>query len=128
MIRSRGLVEKRTSPEHERTMLQSYLVDDNGICAVKENPTMRTNIRIGAVDLDVEGSYPNGGVCLNISKETTKKEIISVQGVDEHTRRMCTINLSAGHVNALEICTNLLGMPTLDQMLESFTQSTALSI
>lgn len=128
MIRSRGPVEKRTSPEHARTMLQSYLVDDNGICAVKENPTMRTNIRIGAVDLDVEGSYPNGGVCLNISKETTKKEIISVQGVDEHTRRMCTINLSAGHVNALEICTSLLGMPTLDQMLESFKQSTALSI
>jgi hypothetical protein len=38
------------------TMLQSYLVDDNGICIVKENPTMHTNIRIGAVDLDVEGS------------------------------------------------------------------------
>ena len=37
-------------------MLQSYLVDDNGICLVKENPQLRTNIRIGAVDLDVAGS------------------------------------------------------------------------
>jgi hypothetical protein len=68
---------------------------------------------------------PNSGVCMNLSKETTKKEIISVEGVDEHTRRMCTINLSAGHVNALEICTNLLGMPTLDQMLESFNKTLA---
>lgn len=37
-------------------MLQSYLVDDNGICLVKENPNLRTNVRIGAVDLDVAGS------------------------------------------------------------------------
>ena len=37
-------------------MLQSYLVDDNGICLVKENPHLRTNVRIGAVDLDVAGS------------------------------------------------------------------------
>ena len=86
---------------------------------------MHTNIRIGAVDLDVEGSYPNAGIAYNMSKETTKKEIISVEGVDEHTRRMCTINLSAGHVNALEICHDLLGMPSLDQMLESFNRQIA---
>ena len=65
---------------------------------------------------------PNGGVAINISKETTKKELSSVEGVDEHTKRMCTINLSAGHVNAVEICTNLLGMPSLDQMLEAFNK------
>jgi hypothetical protein len=103
-------------------MLQSYLVEDNGICLVKENPNLRTNIRIGAVDLDVAGSYPNTGVAANISKETTKKELSSVAGVDENTKRMCTINLSAGHVNAVEICTNLLGMPSLDQMLEAFNK------
>ena len=68
---------------------------------------------------------PNAGIAYNMSKETTKKEIISVEGVDEHTRRMCTINLSAGHVNALEICHNLLGMPTLDDMLESFNRTLA---
>lgn len=103
-------------------MLQSYLVDDNGICLVKENPSLRTNIRIAAVDLDVAGSYPNAGVAKNISKETTRKELSSVEGVDENTKRMCTINLSAGHVNAVEICTNLLGMPSLDQMLEAFNK------
>ncbi len=70
----------------------------------------------------IEYHDPNGGVVFNISKETTKKEIVSVEGVDETTKRMCTINLSAGHVNAVEICTNLLGMPSLDQMLESFKQ------
>jgi hypothetical protein len=31
---------------------------------------------------------------------------------------MGTINLSAGYVNAVEICTTLFGLPTLDQWLE----------
>lgn len=62
---------------------------------------------------------------MNISKETTKKEVISVENVDEQTRRMCTINLSAGHVNAIEICTNMLGMPSLDEMLEAFNNEIA---
>lgn len=66
--------------------------------------------------------HPNGGVVFGISKETTKKELTSVEGIDETTKRMCTINLSAGHVNAVEICTNLLGMPSLDQMLEAFNK------
>lgn len=64
-------------------------------------------------------------MALNISKETTKKEVISVENVDEQTRRMCTINLSAGHVNAIEICTNMLGMPSLDEMLEAFNNEIA---
>jgi hypothetical protein len=37
-------------------MLQSYLVEDNGICLVKENPHLKTNIRIACADLDVAGS------------------------------------------------------------------------
>jgi len=74
----------------------------------------------------IECHDPNGGVAFNISKETTKKEVISVENVDENTRRMCTINLSAGHVNAIEICTNLLGMPSLDQMLEAFNEEASI--
>lgn len=85
--------------------------------AVKKRKSNLTNL--------IELNDPNGGVALNISKETTKKEVISVENVDEQTRRMCTINLSAGHVNAIEICTNMLGMPSLDEMLEAFNNEIA---
>jgi hypothetical protein len=105
-------------------MLPAHLVDDNGLQCVEEDPTLRTNIRRSVADLDVAASYPNGECVFNISKETTKKELISIEGVDEYTRRMMGINLSGGATNAVEICTNLWGMPSLVQLLQAFEDHT----
>ncbi len=104
-------------------MLPAHLVDDNGLCCVEEDPTLRTNIRRSVADLDVAASYPNGECVFNISKETTKKELISIEGVDEFTRRMMGINLSGGATNAVELCNNLWGMPSLVDMLKAFEAS-----
>lgn len=76
--------------------------------------------------LDVSASYPSGEVVFNISKETTKRELCYIDGVSEHTRRMQGINLSAGPTNAVEFCTEMFGLPSLQQMLESFERENAL--
>ena len=68
----------------------------------------------------MSASYPNGQVVGNVSKETTRCELIRVQGKDETTKRMATINFSAGHVNAVEFCTSMYNMPELDTLLEAF--------
>lgn len=102
-------------------MLPSHLVTDSGLCLIEENPNLRTNIRIGTSDLDVAASYPTGEVVCNISKETTRKELISVEGIDETLKRMNTINFSAGHVNAVEFCTSMFGMPELDTLLAAYS-------
>lgn len=107
-------------------MLPSHLVADNGLKIIEENPELSTNARAHIGDLDVAGSYPNGECALNVSKETTSKEIIELEGVDEHTRRMGTINLSAGFVNATEIAVTLFGLPSLDQWLEAFNEESSL--
>ncbi len=65
---------------------------------------------------------PNGGAALNISKETTKKEIISVEGVSDRLVRMSGINMSSGFTNATEIATCLFGLPQLDEVLDAFLQ------
>ena len=70
--------------------------------------------------LDVTASYPLGGIVFNISKGTTKNEIIAVEGVDEVTMRMQTINFSAGPTNALEFGTLMLGLPRLDALLVAY--------
>lgn len=101
-------------------MLPAHLVADNGIKVIEEYPDLRTNIRRDVGDLDVAASYPNGGAVFNISRETTSKEIVQIEGVDEYTQRMAGINLSGGHVNAVEICTNLFKMPPLAKILEEF--------
>jgi hypothetical protein len=69
----------------------------------------------------VAGSYPNGGATFNISKETTKREIISVEGAEEKTVRMEGINLSSGFTNAVEIATNLFNLPSFDVLLSEFS-------
>jgi hypothetical protein len=70
--------------------------------------------------LDVAASYPNGEAVANISKETTAKEIVKIEGIDEYTQRMMGINLSSGATNAVEICTGLFGLPPLALLLEEF--------
>jgi hypothetical protein len=103
-------------------MLPAHLVADNGLRCIEEYPDLISNLRRDVGDLDVSASYPNGGAVFNISRETTSKEIVKIEGVDEYTQRMAGINLSAGHVNAVEICGNLFGMPTLTQLLDAFKE------
>lgn len=78
---------------------------------------MRTHLNTW---LDVSASYPSGGVALNISKGTTKKELISIEGVSEHQRRMQGINLSGGATNAAEFCQFILNAPMFDKFLEMY--------
>jgi len=70
--------------------------------------------------LDVAASYPNGGSVFNISRETTKREIISIEGLREEEHRMQGINLSAGASNAAEFCQVMYKLPTFDVLLDSF--------
>ncbi len=104
--------------------LPAHLVMDNGLCAIDGNSIMRTNIRPHTADLDVAGSYPNGECVFNISKETTHREIIRIVGVPLTFQRRQGINLSAGHVNAVEFCCELYDLPTLEEMLKAFEEQT----
>ena len=57
---------------------------------------------------------------MNISKETTAQELSKIQGIPEQTQRAIGINLSGGHVNAVEICVKAYQAPTMDELLERF--------
>jgi predicted ATP-grasp superfamily ATP-dependent carboligase len=70
--------------------------------------------------LDVRASYPTTEQVMNVSKETTSKEIISIQGIEENIQRNQTINWAAGRSNAAEIANQLFSLPTLDEMLAAF--------
>jgi len=66
---------------------------------------------------------PSGGCVFNISKETTKRELISIEGIDERTKRMSCLNLSGGFTNAVEIACAMWKLPDLDTMLDSFIKT-----
>lgn len=66
---------------------------------------------------------PNGGVCFNISKETTKKEVLDIKGIPADVYRMKNMLLSAGHVNAVEYCTAMFKYPELTELLKLYKES-----
>lgn len=102
------------------TMLPAHMVDNNGLKIIREYPTEPSNLRLHVGDLDVAASYPYGEAVFNISKETTKKELVSIEGVSDSVRRIQGINLSGGATNAVEVCTGLFKMPQLTQLLEAY--------
>lgn len=102
--------------------LPAHLVTDDGLRNILENKYLATNIRAHVGDLDVSASYPNGGAVFNISKDTTHKELHKIEGVPESVQRAQGINLSAGHTNAIEFCTGMYGLPSLETMLAAFQQ------
>lgn len=114
------LDEKTLSPDGWIVTLPAHLVAHNGLKCIEEDPNLRTNIRVHVADLDVAASYPNGGAVFNTSKQTTYRELCKVEGIPEIQQRMQGINLSSGHVNAVEICCSLFSMPDLPTMLGAF--------
>ena len=86
-------------------------------------------LRIGISDfyrikkLDVSASYPHGELVYNISKETTSKELVRIEGIPEDISKTQNMLLSSGHVDAVEYCTNMLGFPKLTNILEHYNRS-----
>ena len=93
---------------------------DNGVRAIKELPDVRTYIRRHVADLDIVSTYPNVQVILNISRETTLYEMYKIKGCNEYQTRMAGINLTGGHVNAVEIAVDIMKAPSFDRMLAEF--------
>lgn len=100
--------------------LPAHLMVDNGLRCIEEDPNMRTNIRPYDADSDAVSSYPSDMSACNTSKETTQREIITIEGIPEEVFRLQNINLLSGHVNAVEYCVNMFNFPTPDQVLQQF--------
>lgn len=86
----------------------------------KETKSLYTKIRTHCGDLDISAAYPSNGIALNISKETTAKELLAIEGVPEETRRREGINLSGGHTNAVGFVTNMFNTPNLFELSKLF--------
>lgn len=62
-----------------------------------------TLIAISAFDIDVTGAYPTTGVAANISKSTTKFEIVGYEHLDKQRQRMIGFHLSNPRVNCIDL-------------------------
>lgn len=104
--------------------LSSHLVVDNGLPILRELPNVRSSYRAHVADLDVSSSYPNTEDFLNISKETTWRELSKIDGVSDAAYRRCGINMTGGITNAVEICSELYRAASFDDLLNGFMADT----
>jgi hypothetical protein len=100
--------------------LSAMMLADNGLRCIAEDPTLTTNIRAFVFDSDVCSAYPNDILVANVSKETTYRELIDIEEVDETLFRLQNINALSGPVNALEYCTTMFHFPTPNALLAAY--------
>lgn len=99
--------------------LATHLKDqDMGLKVINEDKNIIANLHALVADLDIEGSYPTTEIILNISKETTRRELCKIQDKSEFTQRMIGLNMTNAQGNAIEIAHNALDLPTLDELLD----------
>jgi PHIKZ082 len=67
-------------------------------------------------DADCVSSYPSDTLAANVSKDTTAREILSVEGITEEVMRLSNINLMFGKVNQVTYMSNMCNYPTLEEL------------
>lgn len=87
---------------------------------IKELPTVVSLMMFHNADIDIEGTYPNVEAGANTAKETTVRELSTIEGLNEERRRELGINISGGPINAIEFCVTALDLPTPLQWLDLY--------
>ena len=100
--------------------LAAYLIEDNGLKCIEENPNMHTSYRTHNYDSDVSAAYPSNTEVFNLGRETCKRLMCRIEGKSEYEMRMSGINLSGGHTNSLELCQSMFGLPNLPDLLKHY--------
>lgn len=67
-------------------------------------------------------SYPSNTQAVNISKETTLRELIDIAGIDKDVFKLQNINLISGPVNSLEYTNKMLNFKTPQELEKMFLE------
>lgn len=80
-----------------------------------------SNGRTDSADIDVEGAYPHGTLCNNVSNKTTQIEVWEIQGASPDKFREIAVNYaSSPTANAIGLCNALFKFPEADKLKEEF--------
>ena len=88
-------------------------VEEEGVQILKENPYLFTNVRLFVSDADQTSGYPNNGLQLNVSKDTTLCEVINIEGIEEDVFKRENINLMFGSVSSIQYCETMFKFPSI---------------
>ena len=67
-------------------------------------------------------SYPSDTIAANVSKDTTRKELLSIDGMELEDYRLKNINIFFGNVNSIDYCTSMFNFPTIEEILQEVSK------
>jgi len=80
------------------------------------NGHTNSNVWFHNYDFDQKSGYPSDSVAVNLSKTTTKKELINVEGIDKQTFKKNNINLLFGPINSPQYAVEMLNAPSIHEV------------
>ena len=95
------------------------MIENNGLRPLQESSSIVSNMRTQVSDLDIVGAYPNAGRALNISADSTHRELVKIEGMEKEDFMLQNINAIFGDTNSLEYCQQMFDLPSLYDMLEA---------
>ena len=115
-----GLIEDVTLDRRNWVVTLRAFMSVLGQNLIMEDSSLQTLIRAFVYDSDVVSSYPNCTLVANVSKRTTRKEIISIGDIPERVFRMQNLNFIFGLTNASEYTQTMFGFPTFSELNQQF--------
>lgn len=88
---------------------------------MSEDRLLTTNIKTYVADLDAVSSYPSDTIAANVSKDTTRRELMAIDSMELEDYRLKNINLFFGNVNAIDYCSSMFNFPTVSELLKEIT-------
>ena len=82
------------------------------------NGHTNSNVWFHNYDFDQKSGYPSDSVAANLSKTTTRKELINVENVDKQVFKKNNINLLFGPINSPQYAVEMLNAPSLHEVYE----------
>ena len=95
------------------SMLPAHRIKDNGYKCLIEGDNVSTNVRGYTFDLDAVSSYPSNTQAANVSRDTTSKEILDIEGIPKQKFIINNINSMFGKVSSIDYCVNMFNFPNL---------------
>ena len=103
--------------------LVASLVEEFGLKVIQNMPGMLTNIYSFVFDADVASAYPNATRAANVSKDTTHRELVKIQGFVKDLFMRQNINLTYGSTNSLEYCQTMFNMPNMFELYKNVVRT-----
>lgn len=97
-------------------MLDIDKTQDVGLRNIQGCDDIVTMIMLSIFDIDQVSGYPSDGLAANVSKDTTSRELLEIEGIEKEEFKLNNIEFMYGQGTYLGYMSNMCNFPTMEQL------------